>query len=303
MEPEFRAVVQRAALRVADEIRANDSKLAGETLTWLARRCDIEHLELYLAHPQAMPLLAMPWWMEESIRGSADVEFQTDLMASSAHGYFFIRMLDDLMDGHEIDRACLPALHLFSFRFQSVYFRYFSSGDSFWDYFERSLASTAEAVSADFSLKQVSEEDFLSITARKSSAALIPMAAVCYRYRRLDILPAWESFLAVFSCWHQMRDDLADWSEDLKEGHATWLLSEAQRRKGFAETVPVWMGRTGLPWAAEVMDGWMRQMKAIAPSLNSPELVHYLEAREAAFAQQMTANIKLAALCESLLKL
>lgn len=279
-----------------------ETALAGETLRWIARRCDVAHLERYLAHPEAMPLLALPWWLEKSVRGEADTEFQTGLMTSSAHGYFFIRMLDDLMDGHEVDRACLPALHLFSFHFQSIYSRYFPARDPFWEYFERSLASTAEAVSADFGLRQISSQDFLTITARKSSAALIPIAAVCSRYCRFDLLPKWEEFLTLFSRWHQMRDDIVDWSEDYEGGHSTWILTEAQAGKAPGETVPVWMGRTGLAWAYDVMAGWMREIRAAAGGLSSSELIGYLDAREATFARQMNAKIQLAALCESLLK-
>ncbi len=250
-----------------------------------------------------MPLLAMPWWLEASIRGQVDAEFQADLMTSSAHGYLFIRMLDDLMDGHEIDSACLPALHLFGLRFQSAYSRYFPGSDPFWDHFQRCLAATAEAESADLNLREISEEDFLRITARKSSAALIPIAAVCSRYDRLDLLPAWEAFLMLFSRWHQMRDDVLDWSEDHESDRSTWILSEAQRRKASGESVPIWMGRTGLPWAAEVMGGWMREIESSAEGLNSPDLLDYLKAREASFSRQIAAKIRLAALFEAVLHL
>jgi hypothetical protein len=288
---------------VAAHIGKTNSTLAGETLKWIARRCDVAHLEKYIAHPEAMPLLALPWWLEKSIRGEVDVEFQSTLMASSVHGYFFIRMLDDLMDGHQVEPASLPALHLFSFRFHSSYFRFFPASDPFWTHFERNLASTAEAVSSDHALKEISAKDFLEITSRKSSAALIPVAAVCCRYGREDLLPAWEQFLSLFARWHQMRDDVLDWSEDYEASHATWILGEAQHRKAPEETTAIWMGRTGLHWAAGVMDGWMAQIKASAAGLGSPELVRYLDAREAAFSRQMKANLRLAALCESLLKL
>ena len=250
-----------------------------------------------------MPLFALPWWLEASIRGQVDAAFQADLMTCGAHGYLFIRMLDDLMDGHEVKRASLPALHLFSFRFQSACSRYFPAGDPFWNHFERSLTATAEAEAADLNLHEISQDDFLRVTSRKSAASLIPIAAVCCRYDRLDLLPAWEEFLTLFSRWHQMRDDIVDWSEDHESGHATWILSEAQLRKSASESVPVWMGRSGLAWAAGTMDGWMGQIKAVAEKLNSPELNHYLEARETAFTRQMTAKIKLAALYESLLHL
>jgi Polyprenyl synthetase len=263
----------------------------------------VQQLENYFAHAEAMPLFALPWWLEASIRGEVDETLQAHLMASGMHGYLFIRMLDDAMDGHEVDRSSLPALHLFSFHFQSTLFRYFPADHPFWNHFERSLAATAEAESADLNLREVSEKDFLRITSRKSAAALIPLAAVCCHYGRLDLLPAWEEFLTLFSRWHQMRDDVVDWSEDHEGGHATWILAEAQRRKAASESVPVWMGRTGLDWAAGTMDRWMVQIKAAAGKLNSPELSRYLDARKSYFSRQIAAKIKLAALYESLLHL
>jgi hypothetical protein len=299
--------VQLASRRVVAEITGKTSTLAGETLKWIARRCDVQQLESYFAHPQAMPLLALPWWLEKSIRGEVDRDFQSALMTSSMQGYLFIRMVDDLMDGHDIDRACLPALHLFSFEFQSAYFRYFSSGDPFWNHFGHSLASMAEAVSADCGLTEISAQEFAEVSARKSAAALIPLAAVCCRYGRLDLLPEWEGFLSLFARWHQMRDDIVDWSEDyassLTTGRSTWILSEAERRRSPDETVPVWMGRTGLSWAAGVMDGWKERIRSIANRLGSPELIQYLKGRDEMFSRQMAANIRLAALFDGLLAL
>jgi hypothetical protein len=281
--------------------------LAGETLKWIARRCDVQQLESYFAHPEAMPLFALPWWLEKSIRGEVDLDFQVDLMTSGAHGYLFIRMLDDLMDAHEVDRACIPALHLFSLEFQSAYYRYFPYGDPFWDSFGRSLASMAEAASVDSGLQEISERDFIEVSARKSAAAVIPLTAVCCRYGRMDLLPRWERFLSLFAQWHQMRDDIVDWSEDYSSkqetGHSTWIISEAERRKSPGETVPVWMGRTGLAWTAEVMDSWMREIKAVAEGLDTLGLIEYLGRREEMFSRKISASIRLAALCEALLHL
>jgi hypothetical protein len=279
------------------------SPLGEATLAWISTRCDVQQLENYFAHPEAMPLFALPWWLETAVRGEVDTDFQVSLMASSAHGYLFVRMLDDLMDEHAVDRAALPSLHLFSFHFQSAYLQYFPSGDPFWNHFARSLASTAEAESADLRRREMSEDDFLTITARKSAAALIPIAAVCSRYDRLDLLPAWEKLLTLFAPWHQMRDDIFDWSEDHEAGRSTWILSEAARRKSATETVPIWMGRSGLAWAAGVMDGWVKEIKSAALALNSPELSRYLEMRDVLFSRHMKAKIRLAAIYESLLHL
>ncbi|GGG93237.1 class 1 isoprenoid biosynthesis enzyme [Silvibacterium dinghuense] len=222
-------------------------------------------------------------------------------MRASIEGYFFIRMLDDVMDGHSVPAASLPAMHLFSLRFHSAYHSLFPADSPFWAVFADALVCTAEAESADTLLTSIEEEQFLAISARKSAAALIPVAAVCYRYGRVDALPAWRALLDAFAPWHQMHDDLLDWSEDLASGRCTWLLSEAERRKAHGETVAVWIGRTGLRWAADRMAEWMDRLHCIAGELGSPEVMAYLERRDGLFRRQIEARIQLAVLCEPML--
>ncbi|MFT4114311.1 class 1 isoprenoid biosynthesis enzyme [Silvibacterium sp.] len=284
-------------------LRTENSVLSSNLLHWISSRCPLDDLREYFLHPQAMPLLVLPWWLEESLRGEVDPAFQASLIAASIDGYFFIRMLDDVMDGHPVSPAALPAMHLFSLRFHSAYHSLFPADHPFWDVFESALQRTAEAESADAMLASVSEAEFLSITARKSAAALIPIAAVCFRYGREDVLPAWRSLLDTFAPWHQMHDDLLDWSEDLAAGQTTWLLSEAERQKASDETVAVWIGRKGLRWAAERMSQWMQQLREIAAELGSPEVSAYLDGRDALFRRQIDARIRLASLCESVLVL
>ena len=115
----------------------------------------------------------LPWWLEDCIRGEVHAEFQTDLMYSTVSGYCFIRMLDDVMDGHEVDRAALPALHPFHLQFVKTYHSYFPALHPFWQEFERILMTTAEAVTAEAILKDFHESDFLEVSARKPAPIII----------------------------------------------------------------------------------------------------------------------------------
>lgn len=302
-DPEFLTIARQSARSVLSAFGSGSSILADRTLRWLSLRSDIQQPEAYFTHPQSLPLLALPWWLEKAIRNHVDYDFQADLMASSIAGYYFTRMLDDLMDGHDLDRACLPALYLFHARFQSVYSRYFPLADSFWPHFERHLRATAEAASADFILQDVTEADFLRCAARKSAAAAIPLAAVCHRYQRPELLAAWEDLFVLLGRWNQMRDDLLDWSDDHNSGTRTWLLCEAERRRAPEESLPLWISRTGFSWASAIMDGWMRQMIAAAASLSSPGLSAYLHYRRASFRRQLDGMIGTAAIYERLLQL
>jgi hypothetical protein len=134
--------------------------------------------------------------------------------------------------------------------------------------------------SVDASLTEIAEHAFVSIAARKTAAVLAPVAAVCYRYRRQDVLAAWEDYFHTFACWHQFRNDLLGWGDDAERGARTWLLCEAERRRLPAESLAMWMGREGFAWAGQRLAQWMAEMKRKASTLNSPELLRYLDLRE-----------------------
>jgi hypothetical protein len=283
----FLSAARKAAQLATEELGSGASPLSEHTRRWLATRCDLSHPENYFLHSQSLAILGFPWWLEESLRGTVDRSFQADLMFSSINAYYFTRMLDDIMDGHAIDRAAMPALYPFHLRFVRPYHKYFDYCSAFWREFERILMITVEAVAGEASLEEITTDDFIRFSARKPAAAVIPMAAVCVHYSRLDMLAPWESVLTTFARWHQMRDDVMDWNSDMQAGHPTWLLTEAaQRRKG-GESVAAWMGREGFRWARTVMDHRINETLEAASGLKSPALMSYLEQRNELFSKQI----------------
>jgi hypothetical protein len=284
---EFLTVVCNAARLAVADWECGSSPLSEHTRRWLATHCDLVQPENYFLHEQSLAILGLPWWLEESLRGRVDAEFQADLMFSTINAYFFTRMLDDIMDGHAIERATMPALYPFHTRFVRPYQKYFEHGSAFWGEFERILMLTVEAVSGEASLAAVTAEHFLCFSARKQAAAAIPMAAVCARYGRPEMLAPWESVLTSFARWHQMRDDVMDWKSDLEAGQPTWLLTEAELRRGAGEPVAAWMGREGYRWARGVMEGWIAETLEAAHELQSPALIGYLNRRNQHFSRQI----------------
>ena len=55
--------------------------------------------EAYFLHPEAFPMVLLPWWLESTIHEPPARGFQRDIVYSSVSGYYFVRMIDDLMDG------------------------------------------------------------------------------------------------------------------------------------------------------------------------------------------------------------
>ena len=225
-------------------------------------------------------MLLLPWWMEESINGSADLEFQTEIAYSSVCGYYFVRLLDDLMDGDSPPPApVLPAMIVLHTEFQQAYARRFPTDDAFWASFRRYSFDAAETASADAALDSIDLDQFMRISARKIAGAKIPLAAVGHRYGRLDELQRWSEMVDLLGRWHQMRNDVQGWVSDRERGRATYFLSEADRRSVEDESVPQWMAREGLAWALGQLEARMDELLAAASELRSAPLMAYLEKR------------------------
>jgi len=290
----FQETAEVAAQRAVADLSSSPSILAKHTLRWMGTRFDVLRAAEYFTQLQSLPLLAMPWWLEESIRGTVDPGFQADLMYSTINFYYFTRILDDAMDGHAIEPAVLPAMHFFHSRFVRPYFRYFGLESQFWGHFDRLPAMTVEAAAAESTLHEFSAEEFLTISARKAAGGVLPLAAVCVRYDRTDLLGQWESMFGMFCRWHQMRDDFLDWNEDAKAGSASWLLTEAKQRAHAGESVAAWMGREGLAWVRSIMKAWMDETVAAAAGLHCEKLMTYLGQRDEEFTRLIDRTIHVA---------
>ena len=92
------------------------------------------------------------------------------------------------------------------------------------------LNGQAEAAIREKQATHVSLDDFREIAARKTSPRQIPLAAVCCRYDRLDLLEPWCAFYDRFAGWQQMLDDTFDWVNDLRHGNATYSVPKATVR-------------------------------------------------------------------------
>ncbi len=256
--------------------------LSQETLTWmrdyLAKGAT---LETPYKHPNSYPMLLFPWWMELSLHRDPDPQFQADLIRSTVCGYYAIRMVDNLMDGHAtIELQLLPAMHFFLAEFQWIYQRYFPAEHPFWQFFLNTWYASADATLKDARVESLDLEHFMTVTAQKTSAVKIPLAAIAHRYGQVEALERWSRAQDLFGCWHQMYNDLFDWRKDLELKTKTYLLCEGERRRRPDEPVADWVMREGFLWSLSVLDGWMVELKAMARELGSEGFMAFLETRE-----------------------
>jgi hypothetical protein len=280
-------IIAAAFSRLHSELDRGGPFLAQQILGWIKGLSDTAQPEDYFKHPHAFPMLLLPWWVEKTLCQHPDPVFQADLVYSTVNGYYYIRLMDNVMDANAtLELNLLPALNLFHTQFQAPYQRYFEHEHPFWDFFFGVWMTSAEVTMVDAGLAEVDRTQFVQVAAQKTCAAKIPLAAVCYQYEQPGLITPWAHFVELFGCWHQMRNDLFDWRRDLQRQARTYFLSEAERRKRSTETVAEWVVREGFAWGVQNLEAWMAELQALAGNLNSPDLEAYLDTREAMMRKQ-----------------
>jgi len=277
--PEFVETMKSGVGRLYRGLDRDLPRMAAGIQTWMKALAGSEEPADYFLHPVAFPLMLLPWWLERQLRGQADPDFQSDLVLSNASLYYYVRLVDNVMDGHAtVEPKLLPAAGYFVERFHGLYQDHFENGHPFWDYFRRTWAEFCDVTAADGQLSDIDRQTFTDLVGRKVCAAKIGVAAVCHRHARRDLLPLWDEWIDVFGCWHLFREDMFDWQQDLNLGAVTYFLSEARRQKAAGEAEVGWLARAGLDWGFAQLDGWLGHLRRM--TFASPEVFSYLQFRE-----------------------
>jgi hypothetical protein len=292
-DTELSQIINRAMARLQADLAQNAPFMAGQVYPWLKQLAGQTQPEDYFKHPLAFPALLLPWWAERTLGKGPDIAFQSNLVYSTINGYYYIRLIDNLMDGHAtIELKLLPALNFFHTRFQQAYQPYFAADHPFWTYFTATWFHSGDVTMHDAALTDINEAQFKQIAAQKICAAKIPLAAVWYRSEQLDCLTLWSHLVDLLGCWHQMHNDLFSWHRDETRQTCTYFLSEARRRRNSDEPTVAWVAREGFAWAIAKLQSWMSELKAFAGQLRSPDLGNYLENREALLLEQKEMLVK-----------
>jgi hypothetical protein len=234
----------------------------------------------YFLQPRAFPLLQLPWWAAKSFTAEPDRKFLADLIYSTVNGYYYIRLLDNLMDDHgTIESAILPATAFFHTEFQAVYQQYFDSSHPFWEVFRSAWFATSEAVTRGVHLRCADKAAFEQVAVAKLAAARIPVVAVGLRHGMGQRLPRWEEFTLALARFSQMEDDLSDWYYDLHSGKTSYFLTQASRQTNL-ESIEAWMVCMGVQQEMENLQRELSNVRRLALCLDSSDVVRYLDGRE-----------------------
>jgi hypothetical protein len=279
-DPELEDLAHRAIERLCRGLSRDAPWLAAEAIVWMNSLTRSGRAEDYFLEDRSL-LLLLPDQLIQRICAASDDGFRSDLAYSTINAYYFVRLIDNVMDARcAAESRLLPLAGFFHSRFQGAYSRYFPPESGFWGFFESTWARMAEATTQAAGMTEFTADDFARISRAKFGGGKIPVAAACFRYNRPDLLGPWCAFYDLFACWSQTVDDLVDWMNDSSAGTATYFLSEANRRKRHDESAAVWILREGFAWGYAESEMRMRQLQSVAKELRSESLTRYLACRE-----------------------
>jgi hypothetical protein len=280
-DPILRGLTESGCARIQSELSRSAPTLGKQVSQWMTSLSPTGDAPDYFMQPRMFPMLLLPWWMAESAGRKLDREFHSDVVYSTLNGYYYIRLLDNLMDGHgSTELALLPAAAFFHSEFLLTYQKYFGAEHPFWPEFRHSWFASSEAIAREPEVKSFDEDAFRQISVDKLCAARIPLAATGHFYRRAEHLNPWLEFTIALAGWSQMLDDLFDWHRDLRDKKDSYVLSEARRQKREDETVESWIAREGFDWGMAVLRNWLPELRRLALPLESTQLNQYLDLRE-----------------------
>lgn len=285
METDVHAQLARclttAIHHLTQHLQAFSPFLAEKFDEWIRRLSGKAPRESYFMHPEAFPMMLFPIWLDTSLRQEVDWAFHQDVIYSSVSAYYFIRMIDNVMDlPNSQEVRLLPLLSFLHTECLRAYFRYFDYQHPFWQALNKIWTECAESTVIDAESPEFDLTLFQATAAKKVHASKIPMAAVCLKHGFPDIPEAWKRLHDLMSCWHQMFNDTFDWQRDLECHTPTYFLSEAQRRVQNGESVLRWVAREGFAWAINLENQWMAEMQSIARQIGNSDLLTYLATRD-----------------------
>jgi hypothetical protein len=296
-EPALERLLRAAVERLRRDLSRSVPGMAERTWTWLEALSRGRPVNEYFDPDWGFPLLSLPWWTAHTLTTHPDRRFHADLIYSTINGYFHIRLIDDLMDDDASATVeLLACAAFFHSRFHAPLLRHFPSDHPFWQECDAAWLGGHEAPALERRLESIDLAAFCDVSAAKTRAARIPVIAVCRRYGRPDLIPAWASACELVSRYVQMADDLFDWPLDAScADRPTYFLSEADRRRRPDESRAQWAEREGLSWAVDLCHGWLDEIEARASELGCGSLRRMVEQRRlglAERAQQFAAGLR-----------
>ena len=282
-------IVTSAGARLAADLQRDLPGASRKLKRHLRRVPSLTNSALSLL-PQAFPIFELPYWMTPASARRKDAAFQEDMAYSTFSGYYAIRLIDNITDrdGPKELPALLPTAGYLHWRFLQPYLKYFPDGHPFWPEFHRVWSEQAELTAEDALARDITQDVFDRVSARKFGAIKVPVAAVAFRYDRPALRKPWYAFVDALGSFVQFWNDFLDWQHDANHGIVTLLQSESRRRRARRETHIEWFLREGFAWGSERLRIDMGRVVEQGTRLHNRGLTGWLAVREALLNQQLS---------------
>lgn len=278
----LREPILTAAVALEEAIGRELPGLAPRARSWLRALSTTGRPADYFLHPRRFPVVRLPWWAVED--RPLDPALLGDVVRSTLAGYWFVRLIDDLVD-HEprTPVGLLPLTAFLHTEFEGGYRRHFAADSPFWPVFRERWLRLADATLAggagptpEPTPEQLGERAVATI-----GAVVIPLRALTLSARVPERFEPWAAVVEELARAEQLIDDLTDWQVDHERGQPNLLLAEGARRTG-RDGVPGWVVREGFRLGLAQARQALERAAPAAARLGSASLAGFLDGRRAA---------------------
>ena len=176
--------------------------------------------------------ILLPFWLVERFtRNNAhrfSARFMNDIIWAQYCLFVFIRMQDDLFDGHTHSLPLLYAADGFLLEAERIFLKYFPKNSPFWEIYISSIEGTIFAVASADDLEsgsRRSNKKLLSHYGDTAAICNIAAAAVCLKAGKKYSIPRIASFSNEMMKAGAIVDDLRDMQEDMQRGRFNSAVS------------------------------------------------------------------------------
>lgn len=252
--------------------------LSAGALGWLRALTTTGRPADYFLHSRRFPVVRLPFWAVED--RLPDPVLLGDVLRSTMAGYWFVRLVDDLVDREA--RAPLGLLPLSAFlhtEFEGGFRRHFPATSPFWPVFRQRWLRLADATT--ITAAAPTAEDLVERATATIGAAAIPLCALTLAAGVPERFEPWAAAVDGLARVEQLVDDLVDWQSDHDRRQPNILLAEGTRRVG-SEALPGWVVREGFRWGLDQARRAIDRVDLVVAGLGSAPLSEFLRGRRAA---------------------
>ncbi|MBI4547494.1 MAG: hypothetical protein HY707_05930 [Ignavibacteriae bacterium] len=183
--------------------------------------------------------ILLPIWVRESYSKSKkelkkNRQFLTDVLWGQYCLFLFIRMQDDVLDGHVKSSSILFVADQFLFEAQRIFSNYFNYSSRFWQFYQQSLQGTTRAIFHVNRLEQSPKsnpEDLLKAYANVNAVFYIGSVAACIYFGKVRHFSYIKKFCDEIAIASQILDDFQDIEQDMKRKRFNYVANVLLRAK------------------------------------------------------------------------